>query len=67
MELPERPRVFVERNLQYSPWIHAEELPTARMIEVFVAPDPLPEGAYRAYDRWAWRPVYISADEIRKK
>ena len=66
MELPERPRVFVERNLHYSPWIHAEELPTARMIEVFVAPDPLPEGAYRAYDRWAWRPMHISADEIRK-
>ena len=66
MELPERPRVFVERNLQYSPWIHAEELPTARMIEVFVAPDPLPEGAFRAYDRWAWRPIHISADEIRK-
>lgn len=63
MELPERPRVYVERNLQYSPWIHEEELPTARIIEVFVAPDPLPEGAMRAYGVWAWRPVKIGVGE----
>jgi 4-amino-4-deoxy-L-arabinose transferase-like glycosyltransferase len=63
MDLPERPRVFVERNLQYSPWIHEEELSTARIIEVFVAPDPLPEGAIRAYGMWAWRPVKIKVGE----
>lgn len=63
MELPERPRVFVERNLQYSPWIHKEELATARIIEVFVDADPLPEGAVRAYERWSWRPVKIKPGE----
>ncbi|MEX8192111.1 glycosyltransferase family 39 protein [Comamonas guangdongensis] len=63
MLLPERPRVFVDRNLKFSPWIHAEELPRARMIEVFVAPGELPVGAYRAYGVWAWRPVHMTADE----
>jgi hypothetical protein len=63
MELPERPRVYVERNLQYSPWIREEELPSARIIEVVVAPDPLPEGFTRAYGVWAWRPVKIAKGE----
>ena len=63
MELPERPRVYVERNLQYSPWIREEELPSARIIEVVVAPDPLPEGLTRAYGVWAWRPVKIAKGE----
>lgn len=63
MELPERPRVYVERNLQYSPWIREEELPNARIIEVVVAPDPLPEGLTRAYGVWAWRPVKIAKGE----
>ena len=65
MELPERPRVFVERNLQYSPWIHADELPKARIIEVMVAPDPLPEGLTRAYGMWAWRPVHFAEGEVK--
>lgn len=65
MELPERPRVFVERNLQYSPWIHADELPKSRIIEVMVAPDPLPEGLVRAYGVWAWRPVHITEGEVK--
>ena len=63
MELPERPRVYVERSLQYSPWIHARELATARIIEVMVAPDPLPQGVTRAYGVWAWRPVKIAKGE----
>ena len=63
MELPERPRVYVERNLQYSPWIREDELPNARIIEVMVAPDPLPEGWTRAYGVWAWRPVKIAKGE----
>lgn len=63
MELPERPRVYVERNLQYSPWIREEELPNARIIEVLVAADPLPEGVTRAYGVWAWRPVKIAKGE----
>lgn len=63
MELPERPRVYVERNLQYSPWIHKQELPTARIIEVFVDANPLPDGAVRAYDRWSWRVVKINQGE----
>jgi len=53
----------VERNLQYSPWIREEELPSARIIEVVVAPDPLPEGFTRAYGVWAWRPVKIAKGE----
>ncbi|RGE43249.1 glycosyl transferase [Comamonas testosteroni] len=65
MELPERPRVFVERNLQYSPWIHADELPTARIIEVMVSTDPLPKGWQRAYGKWAWRPVHIAEGEVK--
>lgn len=63
MELPERPRVYVERNLQYSPWIREDELPNARIIEVMVAPDPLPPGLTRAYGVWAWRPVKIAKGE----
>ena len=63
MGLPERPRVYVERNLQYSPWIREDELPNARIIEVMVAPDPLPEGLTRAYGVWAWRPVKIAKGE----
>ena len=63
MELPERPRVYVERNLQYSPWIHAQELPRSRIIEVAVLPDPLADGWIRAYGMWAWRPVKIAEGE----
>lgn len=63
LAMPERPRVFVDRNLQYSPWIHKEELPNARIIEVFEGADPLPPGAVQAYGRWSWRPVKINEGE----
>jgi 4-amino-4-deoxy-L-arabinose transferase-like glycosyltransferase len=56
VQLPEQPRVLVLGNLSYSPWIAAEELRRARVIEVFVAPGALPAGAYRALGQLAWRP-----------
>lgn len=64
LQLPEQPRVLVQGNLEYSPWIAPEELRRARVIELFVAPGELPPGAYRALGQLAWRPGVSDASRI---
>ncbi|MET4576924.1 ArnT family glycosyltransferase [Ottowia thiooxydans] len=54
LHLPEHPKVLINGDLATSPWISAEELRTARVVEVFPARE-LPEGAQWFSGGWAWR------------
>lgn len=55
LQLPEQPRVLIQGNLRYSPWIRRDELAHARIIEVFPT-QTLPPGAHWAARGWAWQP-----------
>ncbi|MBY4598815.1 glycosyltransferase family 39 protein [Ottowia caeni] len=54
LRLPEWPKVLINGDLQTSPWISAEELKNARVIEVFPALE-LPPGAHWLGRGFAWR------------
>ena len=59
------PRVLVDGHLRYSPWIQAEELATARVLEVAPLPPPeqLQPGGWQVYQHWAWRPWQAPAPQ----
>lgn len=65
VHLPEQPRVLVDGHLRYSPWIQAEELATARVLEVAPLPPPeqLQPGGWQVYQHWAWRPWQAPAPQ----
>lgn len=54
LRLPEHPRVLINGNLAISPWIHAPELQTRRVVTLFPTAT-VPAGAYPALPGWAWR------------
>ena len=59
LRLPSHPRVLVDGQLRYSPWIAPAELHQRRVIEVFHAPAQLPAGAHLAGHGIAWRPLVL--------
>ncbi|MCE1250683.1 MAG: glycosyltransferase family 39 protein [Comamonadaceae bacterium] len=61
LRLPSHPRVLVDGQLRYSPWIAPAELRQRRAIEVFHAPAQLPAGAHLVGHGIAWRPLVVPA------
>ena len=66
LKLPERPKVLINGDLATSPWITADELRTARVIEVFPALS-LPPGATWAWSGWAWRLGYSPLSALQSR
>lgn len=66
LRLPEHPKVLINGDLNTSPWISAEELKTARVIEVFPAQE-LPPGAQWLWEGWAWRLGWSPLSQLQAK
>jgi hypothetical protein len=54
-KLSTKPKVLLDNNLDFSPWVKCQDLKQLGAIELF-APNLAPAGAIRIVSGWAWKP-----------